>query len=456
MSKLNYSRRMGHSLRVVSGFRPIKPSGCEKMLSTRPNLATPSPPKNTNGGNSNMRAISLIGGVSLLVGGRLFLGDTLAESVEDFKQSFLQASGFGFSLKTLELSKDAEVTVSPMYHDMEAYIKSLQLRITSAIEDLEKRTQPRSLLSSSSPPAKFIHDHWLRQNDGGEGITCVISDGNVIEKGGVNVSVVHGMLPPNAVQQMRANHSALSSVGPGVSLPYSVCGLSLVLHAKNPKAPTAHMNVRYFETYDPKDPSKPLASWFGGGLDLTPSYLYEEDAEHFHGVVKNACEGHGKDIYPSYKTWCDEYFFLPHRGEARGVGGIFFDDLDEKSAKAKSNGVQPTKEEIFDFVKSVGDSFVPAYVPILEKRWKLPYTPEQWRWQQIRRGRYAEFNLVIDRGTKFGLMTPGARIESILMTIPLTARWEYCSELGEQGTEEGRLMEVLREPREWLKAEESN
>ena len=254
-------------------------------------------------------------------------------------------------------------------------------------------------------------------------------------------------------------------------LPFFAAGISLVVHPRNPHAPTVHVNYRYFEITEPvpshpsgekkqEDPAasappKVLAWWFGGGSDLTPSYLYEQDALHFHSSLKEACDAHGKLIYPTFKKWCDEYFYIPHRSETRGVGGIFFDDMNEGAhARLPSSDVAPrpnTPSEIFNLVKDLGDAFLPSYLPILTARHSMPYTPQQRRWQLIRRGRYVEFNLVYDRGTKFGLMTPGARIESILMSLPETARWEYMCELGEdEGTEEGKLVKVLKAPREWV------
>ena len=199
-------------------------------------------------------------------------------------------------------------------------------------------------------------------------------------------------------------------------------------------APTVHANYRYFERGEGE---KPGSWWFGGGADLTPSYLFEEDAVHFHTVLKNACDRHEVADYGAYKTWCDDYFHIKHRGERRGLGGIFFDDLNSAS-----------KHECFAFVEDCAQSFLSGYLPILERRKDLTYTEQQKDWQQIRRGRYVEFNLVYDRGTKFGLTTNG-RIESILMSLPLTSRWEYCHEVA-SGSEEERLLQVLREPKDWL------
>jgi coproporphyrinogen III oxidase len=337
---------------------------------------------------------------------------------------------------------------------MEEHVLTLQNDIIAALEALDP----------TSPP--FKRDSWKREDHGGYGHTCIfaISDPDsgsklsVLEKAGVNVSVIHGILPPNAVAQMRVNHASLPAValdGPG--LPFFVAGLSIVIHPRNPHAPTAHANWRYFEVTKSaavEDASpEVLAWWFGGGSDLTPSYLYKEDAVHFHQTLKNACDPHGQQLYPIFKRWCDEYFHIPHRDEARGLGGIFFDDLcDTTHTRLTSNEERPrTQEEICTFVSDIGRAFVPSYLPILERRKDQPFTDQHRRWQLLRRGRYVEFNLVNDRGTKFGLMTPGARVESILMTLPETARWEYMSELGtEEGSEEAKLMQTLKNPRDWV------
>jgi coproporphyrinogen III oxidase len=281
---------------------------------------------------------------------------------------------------------------------------------------------------------------------------------SVLEKAGVNISLVHGTLPPAAIKQMRADHTSMPlPENPQGGLPFFAAGISLVVHPRNPNAPTIHANYRYFEITEPKtvdDGAEPklLAWWFGGGSDLTPSYLIEEDAVHFHSTLKAACDTHGTVLFPAFKKWCDEYFYIPHRAESRGVGGIFFDDLNTGPHLRLADGEQRprTPAEIFTLVQTLGGSFLPSYMPILARRHAMPYTPLQRRWQLIRRGRYVEFNLVVDRGTKFGLMTPGARIESILMSLPEIARWEYMTELGAEGTEEGKLMEVLRKPKEWV------
>ena len=335
------------------------------------------------------------------------------------------------------------------------YVVNLQDKIVTALEQLDP----------SAP--KFNRDSWTRE-EGGKGISCAFAVPNpkrledtntVLEKAGVNVSIVHGSLPPAAVKQMRVDHATLPSDPDAQgALPFFVAGVSLIIHPRNPHAPTVHANYRYFEVYDPKNPSEVIAWWFGGGCDLTPSYLYNEDAIHFHETLKNACDKHAPGVlYRPFKKWCDEYFYIPHRKEARGIGGIFFDDLNSAdhhrlpTDKDSSSSSRPrSREEVFGFVKSCGDCFLPSYLPILKKRAKTQFTEQQRRWQLLRRGRYVEFNLVYDRGTKFGLNTPGARVESILMSLPETARWEYQSEVGaDAGSEEGKLLEVVRNPKDW-------
>ncbi len=357
----------------------------------------------------------------------------------------------------------AEAATKPMRQRMEEYVNELQEQIVTALEKLD----PKSPL--------FKRDSWVRAQ-GGSGRSCVFAvppddearstdrHQSILEKAGVNVSVVHGVLPPTAIKQMRADHTSMPLPDRPEGLPFFAAGISLVIHPRNPHAPTVHANYRYFEITEPKteadddDPTsspKLLAWWFGGGSDLTPSYLYEEDAVHFHSTIKRACDAHGPQLYLTFKKWCDEYFFIPHRGESRGIGGIFFDDLNEGTHQRLSPASEikrpVTPDEIFALVKDLGDAFVPSYVPILQLRHSIPFTPHHRRWQLLRRGRYVEFNLVYDRGTKFGLMTPGARVESILMSLPETARWEYMSDLGsDEGSEEAKVIAVLKEPRTWV------
>lgn len=341
-----------------------------------------------------------------------------------------------------------------MRTQMENFIDDLQNEIVSTLEDLDPMAP------------KFRRDEWIRPQ-GGRGMSCVFacppesgettsSLKTVLEKAGVNVSVVHGILPPAAIREMRSDHSSIPYDGK-TSLPFYAAGISLVVHPRNPFVPTVHANYRYFEITERvvtgNEVGKTVAWWFGGGSDLTPSYLDESDAVHFHRTLKGACDQHCSQFYPAFKHWCDEYFFIPHRQETRGVGGLFFDDLcSETHPRLSDDTKRPrTPDEIFAFVKTVGGAFLPSYIPILAEKSAKCYTADHRRWQLLRRGRYVEFNLVYDRGTKFGLKTPSARIESILMSLPETARWEYMSDLGaEEESEEGLLVKVLKEPRQWV------
>lgn len=322
--------------------------------------------------------------------------------------------------------KEQDVTeASPMRLRMEKFVKEQQKEIVRALEEVDGK--------------EFRIDEWQRK-EGGGGITCVLQDGNVFEKAGVAVSVVYGTLPKPAILRMRANHKNIAGSSEEIpdSLDFFAAGLSLVVHPSNPMAPTVHLNYRYFETTNPD--GTPGSWWFGGGSDLTPSYLFEEDAIQFHKALKGVCDAHNKTYYDRFKKWCDEYFYNKHRGESRGVGGIFFDDLDETLTD---------KESLFSFIQGGLKSFVPTYIPIINRRKDMPFTEKEKEWQQIRRGRYVEFNLVHDRGTSFGLHTPGARVESILMSLPLTAGWQYMYE-PEPKSREAKLVEVLRNPKSWV------
>lgn len=276
----------------------------------------------------------------------------------------------------------------------------------------------------------FKVDRWTRK-EGGGGITCVLQDGIVFEKAGVNISVVSGILPPGAVQQMRARGKVMDEG----SLPFFAAGVSAVIHPRNPMVPTIHFNYRYFEI-EKNDGTKQW--WFGGGTDLTPYYLNEEDATHFHNTLKEACDKHNLSYYAKFKKWCDDYFYITHRGERRGIGGIFFDDLDT-----------PSQSEAFQFVKSCAEAVIPSYIPLVKRHKTDGYGYTERQWQLLRRGRYVEFNLLYDRGTKFGLYTPGARYESILMSLPLSAKWEYMHE-PDPNSKEAKLLEVLKNPKDWL------
>lgn len=293
------------------------------------------------------------------------------------------------------------------------YIRTLQNTITSTLEAIDGK-------------AVFKEDQWTRP-EGGGGKTRVIENGAVFEKGGVNTSEVHGKLPESMQQYFGVKDAN-----------FFACGLSLVLHPINPMVPTVHANWRYFEMHNAK--GEIVDQWFGGGQDLTPYYLFEEDAKHFHQVCKTACDKHDSSFYRNYKKRCDSYFYNPHREEGRGVGGLFFDYL--KATQEKS------MQEWYHFVTEVGDSFLEAYVPILEKRIHLPFTKDQKDWQEIRRGRYVEFNLVHDKGTLFGLKTNG-RIESILMSLPPVVQWKYDHHPA-HGSKEAELLEVLKNPKDWV------
>jgi coproporphyrinogen III oxidase len=285
------------------------------------------------------------------------------------------------------------------------FFSGLQERIVAALEVVDRKG--------------FIRDSWQRP-EGGGGTTCIVEDGQVFERGGVNLSRVHGRnLPPSA-----------SAARPQLAgRAFEAMGVSLVLHPRNPYCPTVHMNVRFFAAGD--------TWWFGGGMDLTPYYGFEEDARHFHATCKAALDSFGKDYYPRFKRWCDEYFHLRHRGEPRGIGGIFFDDLTEQG---------------FDFsfrlVKSVADHFLGAYLPILERRKNRPFGERERSFQAYRRGRYVEFNLVYDRGTLFGLQS-GGRSESILMSLPPQAAWRYDWK-PEPGSPEEKLYTDFLKPRDWI------
>lgn len=300
-----------------------------------------------------------------------------------------------------------------MKHKFYQYIQDLQNTITAGLEAIDGK-------------AKFEEDIWVRP-EGGGGRTRVIQNGNVFEKGGVNISGVHGKLPDSMQKYFGVEDAD-----------FFACGLSLVIHPKSPMVPTVHANWRYFEMYD--QDGNIVDQWFGGGQDLTPYYLFEEDASHFHQVCKTACDKHNPEFYPKYKARCDEYFHNTHRNEARGIGGLFFD-----YCKATE---EMSMENWYDFVTEVGDSFLEAYLPIVEKRKDLPYTKAQRDWQEIRRGRYVEFNLVHDKGTLFGLKTNG-RIESILMSLPPHVQWVYDHN-PEDGSDEAKLLDVLKNPKNWV------
>ncbi len=279
-------------------------------------------------------------------------------------------------------------------------------------------------LEQEDGAARFVEESWQRK-EGGGGRSRVITDGAVIEKGGVNFSHVFGERMPASATAHRPELAGRS---------FEAMGVSLVIHPNNPFVPTSHANVRFFIAE--KEGEEPVW-WFGGGYDLTPYYGNREDCVHWHSVAQHACEGYGEGLYARLKKWCDEYFYLKHRNEPRGVGGLFFDDFNELGF-----------DKSFAFMKSVGDSYVDAYRPIMAQRKDIPYTDEQRDFQLYRRGRYVEFNLVFDRGTLFGLQT-GGRTESILMSLPPLVRWEY-NWTPEAGSPEAELYDVFLQPQEWV------
>lgn len=270
---------------------------------------------------------------------------------------------------------------------------------------------------------QFVEDSWDRE-EGGGGRSRVLKNGLVIEQGGVNFSHVFGDKMPASATAARPELAGRS---------FQAMGVSLVIHPHNPYVPTSHANVRFFVALKEGEP--PIW-WFGGGFDLTPSYVFEDDAKHWHQVAHDLCEPFGKHVYAKYKKWCDEYFFLKHRNETRGIGGLFFDDLNQEGF-----------ERSFDFMKAVGEGYLKAYVPIVQKRKNLPYTDKERQFQLYRRGRYVEFNLVYDRGTLFGLQT-GGRTESILMSLPPLTRWEYNYQAPPDSAE-SNIQEYLK-PIDWL------
>ncbi len=279
-------------------------------------------------------------------------------------------------------------------------------------------------LAAEDGQAQFETDSWDRE-EGGGGISRVIRDGSIFEKGGVNFSHVFGTNMPASATAHRPELAGRS---------FQAMGVSLVIHPNNPKIPTSHANVRFFIAE--KEGEEPVW-WFGGGYDLTPYYLFEQDAIHWHETAKQACEPFGNDYYPKYKKWCDEYFHLKHRDEARGIGGLFFDDLNELGF-----------EQSFALMQSIGSSYIDAYLPVVQRTKNLSYTEAEKEYQLYRRGRYVEFNLVFDRGTLFGLQS-GGRTESILMSLPPTVKWDYQWQV-EEGSEEAKLLNVLQNPKDWI------
>jgi coproporphyrinogen III oxidase len=280
-------------------------------------------------------------------------------------------------------------------------------------------------LENADGAEKFISDDWTRDTGGG-GRTMVLTGGQVFEQAGVNFSEVTGDSLPGSATAHRPDLAGRR---------FHAMGVSLVIHPDNPYVPTSHANVRFFTAEKPGE--QPIW-WFGGGFDLTPYYANKEDCIHWHKISKQACEAFGTDTYPKYKAWCDDYFFLKHRQEARGIGGLFFDDLN-----------QPDFDTAFAFMRSVGDHYLPAFLPIVEKRKDIAFGEGEKKFQWYRRGRYVEFNLVYDRGTLFGLQS-GGRTESILMSLPPVVNWQYNYQ-PETGSAEAQLTDYYLKPRDWLK-----
>lgn len=341
-------------------------------------------------------------------------------------------SGFSRAAKPMKMSlgwdsHEAVTSVPPtlvkgtdgeggMRQRFEKLCREAQDSICKAIEELDGG-------------ATFKEDAWVRENGGG-GISRVLSGGKAFEKAGCNLSVVYGTMPREALEAATERGvDRAKGMAPGERVPFFACGLSSVMHPRNPHAPTMHFNYRYFETDGG-------VWWFGGGTDITPSFLDEDDMKHFHGTYKEVCDKHDDEYYAKFKKWADDYFVIKHRGETRGLGGIFFDDQNNKDP-----------EEHFAFSKDCLAAVTEAYVPIVAKNKDKEFTEKEKEWQLVRRGRYVEFNLVYDRGTVFGLKT-GGRIESILMSLPEHASWQYCRD-PETPAEEA-ISKCFKEPREWV------
>lgn len=300
---------------------------------------------------------------------------------------------------------------TPSVAAISEYLTDLQDRICGALEQIDAHKS-------------FREDVWRRE-EGGGGRSRVLEEGSVFEKAGINFSHVRGSRLPASATAHRPELAGRS---------FEALGVSLVIHPRNPYVPTSHANVRFFIAE--KQDAAPVW-WFGGGFDLTPYYGFEEDAVHWHRTARQACEPFGPQIYPRFKKWCDEYFFLKHRNEPRGIGGLFFDDFNEMDF-----------DQSFGLMRSVGDHYIPAYVPIVERRNALPFGERERDFQMYRRGRYVEFNLVYDRGTLFGLQT-GGRTESILMSLPPIVKWRYDWQ-PPAGSKEAELYEKFLRPRDWL------
>ncbi|MDI1356361.1 MAG: oxygen-dependent coproporphyrinogen oxidase [bacterium] len=290
-------------------------------------------------------------------------------------------------------------------------------------------------LETADAHSKFEEDVWTRE-EGGGGRTRIIKEGKVIEKGGVLFSAVQGDTPDFLLKEQE--HSVIATSGPKIKSRFFATGLSLVIHPKSPMVPIIHMNIRYFET-GPNAEGQ-TTRWLGGGIDLTPHYIVAEDAKFFHAELKKVCDRHQKEYYSRFKKWADDYFYIAHRKETRGIGGIFFDRL--------GSDKEMSFEQNYNFWKDVGLAFAPVYTDLIRRNKNLPFSEKNKEWQLLRRGRYVEFNLVYDKGTKFGLETNG-RVESILMSLPKLAGWEYDFRV-EKNSEEEKTLDLLKKGIDWV------
>lgn len=311
-----------------------------------------------------------------------------------------------------------------------------RLEITNWLKQLQSNIC--IALENEDGLGKFTTDNWERK-EGGGGITKILSNGNVIEKGGVLFSAVHGKAPEFLFTQNQ--HSTLKKIKSNNNLQFFATGVSIVIHPVNPMVPIIHMNVRYFELFEENEGKiNVINKWFGGGIDLTPHYIVKEDAKFFHSELKNVCDKHHSTYYSKFKTWADDYFFIKHRNETRGIGGIFFDKLhDDDCLNFKQQ---------FNFWKDVGHAFAPIYVKLINRNKNLSFTEKNKQWQLLRRGRYVEFNLIYDKGTQFGLQSNG-RVESILMSLPKLASWEY-NYTPEPNSLEEKTLKLLRKEINWV------
>jgi coproporphyrinogen III oxidase len=308
----------------------------------------------------------------------------------------------------------AEVSVRSIRARAEELFRQGQQTISQALQSLD-----------DSP---IIEEVWTSVDGCTEYTDRILRNGSVFQTVSVNVARIHGTFTPETARVATGGSLKVEH-----SMPFYVASLSVVIHAQNPLVPSAHAHYRYFEAGDERVPE---CWWFGGGADLTPSYLFDDDAAHFHRAHREVCDRFDNSYYPRFKKWCDDYFFIVHRGERRGIGGIFFDNLNDHDA-----------ETLLTFSKQCAGAFIPAYLPIVERRCRVPFTTEQERWRQLRAGRYIEFNLLYERGTTFGLKS-GGRPSSILRGLPRQARWEYQQQPA-AGSLEARMLEVLSHPREW-------